>query len=68
MMLIQQSVNSDWLFSTQSRVLQAERFILEIKERATLNINMPYWCWKLSDCCPSKTHAVMFSGYDYSKW
>ena len=42
MMLIQQSINSDWLFNTQSRVLQAERFILEIKERATLNINMPY--------------------------
>ena len=41
-MLIQHSINSDWLFNTQSRVLQAERFIREIKERATLNINMPY--------------------------
>ena len=33
---------SDWLFNTQSRVLQADWFILEINEEATLNINMPY--------------------------
>ena len=31
----------DWLFNTQSRVLQADWFILEINEKATLNINMP---------------------------
>ena len=43
MMLIQHSVNSDWLFNTQSKVLQADWFILEINEKATLNINMPYW-------------------------
>ena len=36
MMFIQHSVNSDWLFNTQSRVL------LENHEEATLNINMPY--------------------------
>ena len=42
MMLIQYSVNSDWLFNTQSRVLQAGLFILEINEKATLNINMSY--------------------------
>ena len=42
MMFIQHSVNSDWLFSTQSRVLQADWFILEISEKAALNINMPY--------------------------
>ena len=42
MMLIQHSVNSDWLFNTQSRVLQADWFILEINEKATLNINLPY--------------------------
>ena len=29
----------DWLFNTQSRVLQADWFILEINEKATLNIN-----------------------------
>ena len=39
MMLIQHSVDSDWLFNTQSRVLQADLFILEINEKATLNIN-----------------------------
>ena len=37
------SVNSDWLFSTLSRVLQANWFTLEINEKVTLNINMPYW-------------------------
>ena len=42
MMLIQHAVNSDWLCNTQSRVLQADWFILEINEKATLNINMPY--------------------------
>ena len=41
MMLVQHSVNSDWLFNTQSRVLQADWLILENNERATLNINMP---------------------------
>ena len=42
MMLMQQSVNSDWQFNTQSRVLQAEWFILDINEKATLNISMPF--------------------------
>ena len=42
MTLIQHSVNSDWLFNTQSRVLQADWFILGINENATLNIHMPY--------------------------
>ena len=42
MMLIQCSVNTDWLFNTQSRVLPADWFILEIKEKATLNTKMPY--------------------------
>ena len=42
MMLIQHSVYPDWLFNTQSRVLQTDWFKLEINERATLNINMPY--------------------------
>ena len=37
---MQYSVNSDWLFNTQSRVLQADWFILEINEKATLNNNM----------------------------
>ena len=36
---------SDWLFNTQSRVLQADRLMLENNEKATLNINMPYFCW-----------------------
>ena len=42
MMVIQHSVNSDWMFNTQSRVLQADWFILEINEKATLNFSMPY--------------------------
>ena len=42
MMLIQHSVNSDWLFNTQSRVVQLDRFILEINEKATLNIVMAH--------------------------
>ena len=42
MMHIQNSINSDWLFNTQSIVLQADWFILEINVKATLNINMPY--------------------------
>ena len=42
MMLIQHSVNSDWLFTTQSRVLQAGWLILKYTKKATLNINMPY--------------------------
>ena len=42
MMLIQDSVKSDWLFNTQSGVLQADPFILEVHEKATMNINMPY--------------------------
>ena len=32
---------SDWLFDTQSRVLQADWLILKNNEKATLNINMP---------------------------
>ena len=42
MMLIQHSLNSDRLSNIQSRGLQADWFILEINEKATLNINMPY--------------------------
>ena len=40
MMLIQNSVNSDWLFNTQSRVLQDDWLILENNEKATLNISI----------------------------
>ena len=40
MMLIQHSVNSDWLFNTQSRVLQTDWLMLENNEKATLNINI----------------------------
>ena len=40
MMLIAHSVNSDWLYNTQSRVLQADWFIMEINEKATLQINI----------------------------
>ena len=42
MMFIQHSVNSDWLFNTRTKVLHADWFILEINEKATLNITMPY--------------------------
>ena len=43
MMLRQHSVNSDLLFNAQSRVVQADWFILEINEKATFNIKMPYF-------------------------
>ena len=33
----------DWLFNTQSRILQADWLELENYEKATLNINMPYY-------------------------
>ena len=39
MKLIQHSVYSDRQLNTQSRVPQADLFILEINEKATLNIN-----------------------------
>ena len=42
MMLIHHSVNYDWLFNIQSRVLQVDWLILENNEKATLNINIPY--------------------------
>ena len=35
-------LKSEWLFNTQSRVLQADWFVLENDEKETLNINMPY--------------------------
>ena len=44
-MLTQRSVNSDWLFNTQSRVLlQGDWLMLEHNESATWNINMPFYC------------------------
>ena len=33
---------SDWLFNTQSRVLQADWLIQEKNEKENLNINMPH--------------------------
>ena len=42
MTLLQHSVNSDWLLNTQSRVLQADWFILEINEKVTVNIETLY--------------------------
>ena len=53
MMLIQHSVNSDWLSNIQSRVLQADWFISENNEKATLSVNMPYsYCkWSTSYHC-----------------
>ena len=43
MMLIQHTVNSDWLFNTPSRVLQADWLMLENNEKPSLNVNMPYY-------------------------
>ena len=40
--------NSDWLFSAQLRVLPPDWLILENNEKATLNINMPYYSTILS--------------------
>ena len=42
MLLVQHSINSDWLFNTQSRVMQGDWLMLENNEKATLNNNMPY--------------------------
>ena len=42
MMLTQHSINSDWLFNTQIKVVQVDWFISEINEKATLNIKMAY--------------------------
>ena len=42
MMLIQYLFDSDWLFNTHSRVLQADWLILENNEKETFSINMPY--------------------------
>ena len=36
MMLIQHTVNSDWLFNAQSRVLHVDWLIFENNEKATL--------------------------------
>ena len=38
---IQHSVNTDWLFNTKLRVLQADWLVFENDVKATLNINMP---------------------------
>ena len=44
MILIQHSVNSDWLFNTQSRILQVDWLILENNEKATLKVvSSHYW-------------------------
>ena len=43
MMLIYYPVNSDWLFNSQLRVLSVDWLILENNEKATLNIDMPYY-------------------------
>ena len=37
---------SDWLFNTPLRVLQADWLILENNEKATSNINMPYFFYQ----------------------
>ena len=35
--------NPDWLFYTQSGMLQIDWLILENNENAILNVNVPYW-------------------------
>ena len=42
MVLIQHSVNSDWLFKTQTKALQAACLILENNKKESLNIKMTY--------------------------
>ena len=51
------SVNSDRLFDTQSWVLQVDWFIFEINEKATLNIDMPYYYFVI----PGKKRAIYSS-------
>ena len=45
----------DWLFNTQSRVQQGDWWIMDNKEKATWNINMPYF-------------ATVLSVYEYRKY
>ena len=66
MMHIQQSVNFDWLLNTQSRVLHADWFILEISEKASLSINMPY-CSKGAKCSPATTLQDKIRDYQNCK-
>ena len=55
MTCIQHSFDSDWLFNTQSRVLQADWLMLKNNEKAALNTNMPYLTTFLqSDFIPEK--------------
>ena len=61
MMLIQHSVNSDWLVDTQSREPQADWLILENNEKATLNINMPYCMYIIHDCLQYKYQSLIVS-------
>ena len=43
MIFKQQSVKTDWLFSTLSKVLQADRLVWGNSEMATLNIIIPFY-------------------------
>ena len=63
MMLHSARSKSDWLFNAQSRELPADWLILEISEKATLNIKMTWWQYALTvkhlDCMVACPFAVM---------
>ena len=68
MMLIQHSVESDWLVNTQSGGLKAYWCILEINEKTTLNVNMPYlvysdWIWLLMERTPLPFFVIYCISY-----
>ena len=44
MMLTQHLVISDWLFNPQSRILQADWFVLEINEKANERQHALFMC------------------------
>ena len=59
---------SDRLFNTQSRVLQAYWFMMKNNEKATLNINMPYWTSWLSSANQNALHCFqcLRSGWSFA--
>ena len=55
--------NFDWLFNTLSRVLQVDWVILEINEKATLNITCPIFCSLLTQASSTINKTKSKQGY-----
>ena len=60
---------SDWLFNTQSRILQADWLTFENNEKATLNTNMLYstalwyWCDLVLKCKYCKSNLLRLAKF-----